>query len=135
MFLALLNERALPHSSKNSFGLIAVLCIAMLTQAGAAIPPAHFQTPQDLRFELPANGNLRIENLRGGVITEVWKESYVSVTAITDSGRQSRSPAVIQRTDSLLSIRVARGKAGAQDINLQLRIPARAHAAIITGEG
>ena len=35
----------------------------------------------------------------------MWKENYVSVVAITDSGRQSRSPAVIQRTDSLLSIR------------------------------
>ena len=92
------------------------------------------QSPEGLRFELPANGNLRIENLRGGVIAEVWSENYVSVVAITDSGRQSRSPAVISRTDSLLSIRVARG-AGAQRINLQLRIPARAHAAIVTGEG
>src|SRR5258708_7005003 len=38
----------------------------------------------------------------------------------------------MQRTDSLLSIRVARGP---QRINLQLRIPARAHAAIITNDG
>ena len=132
MFLALLNVRALPHSSKNSFGLIAVLCIAMLTQAGAAIPPAHFQTPQDLRFELPANGNLRIENLRGGVIVELWPESYVSVSAIADGGQTSRSPAVVQRTESLLSIRLGRGP---QHINLQLRIPARAHAAIVTNDG
>src|SRR5260221_6286352 len=132
MFLALLNVRALSHSSKNSFGLIAVLCIAMLTQAGAAIPPAHFQTPQDLRFELPANGNLRIESLRGGVIVELWPESYVSVSAIADGGQTSRSPAVVQRTESLLSIRLGRGP---QHINLQLRIPARAHAAIVTNDG
>ena len=132
MFLALLNERALPHNRKNSFGLIAVLCIAMLTQAGASIPPAHFQTPQDLRFELPANGNLRIENLRGGVIVELWPESYVSVSAIADGGQASRSPAVVQRTESLLSIRLGRGP---QHINLQLRIPARAHAAIVTNDG
>jgi Ca-activated chloride channel family protein len=132
MFLALLNERALPPNRKNSFGLIAVLCIAMLTQAGAAIPSAHFQTPQDLRFELPANGNLRIENLRGGVIVELWPESYVSVSAIADGGQTSRSPAVVQRTESLLSIRLGRGP---QHINLQLRIPARAHAAIVTNDG
>ena len=69
------------------------------------------------------------------MIAEVWKENYVSVVAITDSGRQSRSPAVIQRTDSLLSIRVARGTAGAPRINLQLRIPERAHTAIITSDG
>ncbi|MDX6305240.1 MAG: hypothetical protein QOI77_2209, partial [Blastocatellia bacterium] len=77
---------------------------------------ANYQTPEGLRFELPANGNLRIENLRGGVIIESWAENFVSVTAITDSGQQSRSPAVIQRSDSLLSIRVARGP---QHINLQ----------------
>src|SRR5207253_2567467 len=131
MFLALPKERALPASRKNSFGLIAVLCIALVVPAGATIPP-NFQTPEGLRFELPANGNLRIENLRGGVIVELWPENYVSVAAITDSGLESRSPAVIQRTDSLLSVRVARGP---QHINLQLRIPGHAHAAIITNDG
>src|ERR1700738_5154505 len=135
MLLAVMKGRALLLSLKNSFALVAVICVALASHPGAANTPVNLQSSENLRFELPANGNLRIENLRGGVITEVWKESYVSVTAITDSGRQSRSPAVIQRTDSLLSIRVARGKASAQDINLQLRIPARAHAAIITGEG
>jgi VWFA-related protein len=132
MFLALLKARALPPFRKNSFGLIAVLCIALVANAGTIISPARFQTSEGLRFELPANGNLRIENLRGGVIVEVWSENFVSIAAITDSGQPSRSPAIIQRTDSLLSIRVARGP---QHINLQLKIPARAHAAIITNDG
>jgi VWFA-related protein len=110
------------------------LCLLVLTNVGA-VPAVIIQSDEGLRFELPANGNLRIENLRGGVIAEVWKENYVSVVAITDNGRQSRSPAVIQRTESLLSIRVARATAGAPRINLQLRIPARAHAAIITDDG
>ncbi len=132
MFRALLRGRALPASRKKSFGLLALLCIALVAHAGPATPPANLQSPEGLRFELPANGNLRIENLRGGVIVESWPENYISVVAITDSGQQSRSPAVIQRTDSLLSIRVARGL---QPINLQLRIPARAHAAIITNDG
>jgi VWFA-related protein len=135
MFLAVPKGRALLFSPKNSFGLIAVLCLALVAQAGPSIPTRNFQSTEGLRFELPANGNLRIENLLGGVIVEVWKENYVSVVAITDSGRQSRSPAVIQRTDSLLSIRVARGTAGAQRINLQLHIPERAHTAIITNDG
>lgn len=134
MFLAVLKGRVL-FFPQNSFGLIAVLCVALVAQAGATIPTPNFQSNEGLRFELPANGNLRIENLRGGVIAEVWSENYVLVVAITDSGRQSRSPAVIQRTDGLLSIRVARAAAGTQRINLQLRIPARAHAAIVTGEG
>ena len=133
--LAVIKGRALLVSLKNSFVLAALIWAALVSQFGAASAAPTLQTGEDLRFELPTNGNLRIENLRGGVITEVWKENYVSVEAITDSGRPSRSPAVIQRTDSLLSIRVARGTAGTQAINLQLRIPARAHAAIITGEG
>src|SRR6476620_4773093 len=132
MFLALLNQRALPRSRKKSFSLIAVLCLALLAQAGPNISPAIAQTPDGLRFELPANNNLRVETSRGGVFVEVWSENFVSVTALTDSGQQSRSPAVIQRTDGLLSIRVTRGP---QRINLQLRIPARAHAAIVTGDG
>jgi Ca-activated chloride channel family protein len=132
MCLALPRKRGRSYSCKNSFGLIAVLCIALVAPAGATSAPINSQELVGLRFELPANGNLRIENLRGGVIVESWPESYVSVVAITDSGLQSRSPAVIQRSDSLLSIRVARGP---QHINLQLRIPARAHAAIITNDG
>src|SRR6266436_4975019 len=132
MFLAVRKGRALLAVRTKSFGLLALLCIALVVHAGPILPLSNDQTPEGLRFELPANGNLRIENLRGGVIVESWAENYVSLTAITDSGQQSRSPAVIQRTDSLLSIRVARGL---QPINLQLRIPARAHAAIITNDG
>jgi len=132
MFPALPKEGALPYFRKNPFGLIALLCIALVAQAGPTAPPLHFQTSDGLRLELPANGNLRIENQRGGVIVELWAENYVSVAAITDSGQPSRSPAVIQLTESLLSIRVARGP---QRINLQLRVPARAHAAIVTNDG
>jgi VWFA-related protein len=132
MFLAFPIERARRFFRKNSFGPIAAICIALVAHAGASSLPINSQEPEGLRFELPANGNLRIENLRGGVIVESWSENYVSITAITDTGQQSRSPAVIQRTDSLLSIRVARGP---QHINLQMRIPARAHAAIITNDG
>lgn len=132
MFFALLKGRALLDSRKNSFGLIAVLCFALIAPAATTIPPINLPTPEGLRLELPANGNLRIENLRGGVIVELWPENYVSLEAITDSGRQSRSPAVVSRTDSLLSIRVARAP---QHINLELHIPARAHAAIITSDG
>jgi len=65
MFPALPKERALPYLRKNPFGLIALLCIALVAQAGPTAPPLHFQTSEGLRLELPANGNLRIENQRG----------------------------------------------------------------------
>jgi Ca-activated chloride channel family protein len=93
------------------------------------------QTKGELRFELPANGNLRVENLRGGVIAEVWKENYVSVAAFGDVDQSSKLPAVVDRGESLLSIRLGRGPAGAPRIDLQLRLPARAHLAIVTGDG
>src|SRR5438270_2399009 len=90
---------------------------------------------QSLRFELPANGNLRVENLRGAVIAEVWNEPYVSISAVTDSGALVKSPAVIESSSSLLSVRVARGAVSSTPVNLELRIPARAHAAIVTANG
>ena len=134
MLYAVPTDRSPLSSFRKVLSAMVGLCLLVLTNVGA-VPPATIQSDEGLRFELPANGNLRIENLLGGVIVEVWKENYVSVVAITDSGRQSRSPAVIQRTDSLLSVRVARGTAGAPRINLQLRIPERAHTAIITSDG
>src|SRR5437588_10751156 len=98
---------------------------------------ASINPPQqsDLRFELPSNGNIRIENLRGGVIAEFWNENYVSLSAISDSGQASHSPAVIQPTAGLLSIRVSRGSSNVSRINLELKIPVRTHAAIVTDSG
>ena len=93
------------------------------------------QTNQSLQFELPANGNLRVENLRGGVIAEVWEEKYVSISAVGDAGAAIRSPAVIQSSQSLLSVRVPQSAGGSGRVNLELRIPARTHAAIITSSG
>src|SRR6266851_4531959 len=134
MFLAVSSERPL-SPVKRTLGIVALICAVLAAQSPAPGSAPTFQASQDLRLEIPANGNLRVENLRGGVIAELWDRNYVSVSAITDSGQQSRSPAVIQRSDTLLSVRVARGPAGAQKINLELRIPARAHAAIVTGAG
>jgi VWFA-related protein len=134
MFLALSSERV--HSpAQRAFWIVALICAILVTQQPATGAAVLFQVNPDLRLELPANGNLRVENLRGGVIAEVWDQNYVSVSAISDSGEHSRSPAVIQRSDTLLSVRVARGPVGGQKVNLELRIPARAHAAIVTGAG
>ena len=94
------------------------------------------QSDEGIRVELPENGNLRIENPRGNVNLEVWKENYVTVAALGEGGQQGRSPAIIQRAERLLSIRVAVGSARAHaPVSLLLRIPERAHAAIITTDG
>ena len=133
MFLAVPTTRSPFLFFRNLFCLLVGLCVAFVANV-AITNSTGLQAEAGLRLELPANGNLRVENLRGGVIAELWSENYLSVSAITDSGQESRSPAVVQRSDSLLSLRVARGAVGAARINLKLKIPARAHVAIVTSE-
>ena len=126
---------------RRRFPLVcALLFVAALVFGGVSFPKAFsranaHQSNQSLRFELPANGNLRIENLRGAIIVEVWSEPYVSVAAVTDSGEAVRSPAVIESSDKLLSVRVSRGTPNSARVNLELRSPARARAAIVAGNG
>ncbi|MGZ8844183.1 MAG: VWA domain-containing protein, partial [Pyrinomonadaceae bacterium] len=122
--------------------IIETILVAIIVLCSNLVPtrPAHAsfqnnQSEQGLRFELPANGNLRVENLRGGVIAEVWDEKYLAISAVTDTGAAIRSPAVIQSSESLLSVRVPRETNSTARVNLELRIPARAHAAIVTSNG
>jgi VWFA-related protein len=133
MFLAVPTTRSPLFFFRKLFCLLIGLCLGLAANI-AVTNSAGLQAEAGLRLELPANGNLRVENLRGGVIVELWSEDYLSVAALTDSGQESRSPAIMQRTDSLLSMRVPRGPAGAARINLRLKIPARTHVAIVTTE-
>jgi len=117
--------------------IVVVLAIAMIL---SLVPSAPFvsslkaQTDPGVKLDLPANGNLRVENLRGAVIMEVGDESFVSVAAIAETGEQVSSPAVIQSSASLLSVRVARADKS-PPVHLRLRVPAKTHAAIFTGSG
>jgi VWFA-related protein len=113
--------------------LCLIAALALAASARALISPAS-QTG-DLRFELPANGNLRVENLRGGVFVEVWAQDYVSISATSDDGQLSKIPPVVDHGDTLLSIRLAAGAKGAPRVNLRLRVPARTHLAIQTADG
>lgn len=113
--------------------IVAALALWPISATTRAVNPA--QSNGDLRLELPANGNIRVENLRGSVIAQVWNESYVSVVAVADSGEARTLPAVVNRAEGLLSIRLARGDKGAARINLELNIPERAHLAISTSDG
>jgi VWFA-related protein len=130
MFLAVPKTNSPRRRFKFPVQLFAV-CV-LLFQAPHEVSPSAIQ--EGLRLELPDNGNLRVENLGGGVIIEIWNERYVSVTAISDKGEVRRSPAVVRRTDTLLSVRVTRTYATAR-INLEMKVPATAHLAIVTTDG
>ena len=111
--------------------LLALSIIALCS----ALNLSQAQEREGVRADLPENGNLRVENLRGGITLELWNENFVSISA-TIEGQQGRSPAIIQRTERLLSVRVPPGaRANGARVNLTIRIPARAHAAIITTSG
>ena len=128
-----------PGNFSRIFSLNKFFCpVIVLALALSPIPAAFSRAAQssgELRLELPANGNMRVENLRGSVIAQVWNESYVSMTAVGDSGEASRLPATINRGESLLSIRLVRGPKDAPRINLELKVPERAHLAITTTDG
>src|SRR5437764_9586464 len=115
--------------------VMAILAFAWLHCLAPVNAAAPFQISGELRFELPANGNLRVENFRGAVLAEVWRENYVSVSAVADNGELSLTPPVVDRGDALLSIRLARGPKSSPRVNLQLHVPARAHLAIQTADG
>ena len=114
--------------------VLATAMILSLAPSATFISRTKAQTNTGVRLELPANGNLRVENLRGAVIMEVGDESFVSVAAVAETGEQVSSPAVIQSSSSLLSVRVPRADKS-PPVHLRLRVPSKTHAAIFTGNG
>src|SRR3954468_19532016 len=124
-----------PTSSNKMFCAFLALCLVILPVTRTVVPARAAQSNGGLRLELPANGNIRVENLRGSVIAQVWKENYVSVSAVADSGEGRSLPAVIDRGEGLLSIRLPRAASGSPRINLELSVPERAHLAISTSDG
>ena len=89
-----------------------------------------------VRADLPEGGALRVENRRGAVRVEVWGERHVSVAARVGGREVARSPVLIQRTESLLTIGVVRASRSASArVDLILRIPERSRAEIITAGG
>jgi VWFA-related protein len=108
------------------FTLLASVCMAQTVAS---------TTFDDIQIELPEGGNLRIENLYGEVVVEVWKEKYVSLSATIEGTRPARSPVVIENTKQL-GIRIFRrpGEPVAA-IKLAIKIPETAHVEIVTGTG
>lgn len=89
-----------------------------------------------IRADLPLGGELRVENRRGGISVEVWNEKHVAVSAVVEGAKPRRSPIIIQRTEQLLAISVARETVGAPArVDLTLRVPERSRAEILSTDG
>src|SRR5215470_677626 len=115
-----LRRRTSPAPTREIVVVLAIAMILSLVPSAPFVSSLKAQTNPGVRLDLPANGNLRVENLRGAVIMEVGDESFVSVAAIAETGEQVSSPAVIQSSASLLSVRVARADKS-PPVHLRLR--------------
>jgi VWFA-related protein len=111
------------------------LCFTLLPFSVLAGSP-QTEPPQGIRIELAAGSHVRIENQFGPIEAEVWKENYVSVSAIVQGDKAlSQSPVVIDNRKQLLSISIVRRPTEpVVPITLRVSIPETAHAEIVTGK-
>jgi VWFA-related protein len=108
--------------------LVALLLLLLAPQALTVLA-----IDEGVRADLPLGGGLRVENRRGSVSVEVWNEKYVSITATVEGKTPNRSPVIIERTEELLTIGVAREASGLPArVDLLLRIPERSLVEIVT---
>ncbi len=116
--------------------LACALCFVFVNGAVAAQQGSHASAGA-LTLALPASGEVQVENLRGSIEVEVWDETYLTVAAVNEAkpAPQRRSPVQIEKTDNLLSIRVAREVGATTRVNLRLHVPAQAHLKLVTAEG
>lgn len=93
---------------------------------------------EGIRIDVPPSARVRIENQFGEVAADVWTEKYVSVSAaIEGTGAPfTRSPIVIENKNQVLLISVIRKPVDPPaGIRLTVKLPASAHAEIVTGAG
>ncbi|MDT5295935.1 MAG: Ca-activated chloride channel [Acidobacteriota bacterium] len=92
-----------------------------------------------VKVALPTDGELSVENRRGGVRVEVWSESQVAVAADVRGQKPSarrRLPVNVERVENSLKISVERATtANAPRVDLTLRVPASARLKIYTSDG
>ena len=77
----------------------------------AAFSPATAHADGEIRFDLPAGGQLKVRNDYGNVAVEVWNNEFLGVSAtIRGDGttRLKRSPILIESQGKVISITVVR---------------------------
>lgn len=113
--------------------LSALICIA---PAGMSARNAQTGRAGELKIALPANSEVFIDNRRGGVSVEVWEGREVSVSFTggnSAAGARRKSPVAVERTERVLSVKVAATTTGRVD--LSVRVPASARLKVHTSAG
>jgi len=113
--------------------------LSLLLAAGAL--SARGGEPQEgaLTLALPPNGEVSVENRRGGVRVEVWDEEHVALSVVTEQaarGARRRLPVRVERSGRGLTIKVERAAgAKASRVDLLLNVPQAARLSVFTSEG
>src|SRR5258707_12523681 len=91
------------------------------------IPSLGRPVAEDIRIDVPPDGQVRVENQFGNVSAEIWNNSYVSVSAAAEGDRSTRftrSPIIMDNRARRLSISVLRTPVDpSADIHLPVTIP------------
>jgi VWFA-related protein len=102
-----------------------------------ALSPAIVHADDEIRIELPTGAELKVRNDFGNVSAEIWRNSYVAVSAVIEgSASFSRSPILIDNRGSLLTISVVRRPLDpVVPVHLHLKIPESSSLDVVTTGG
>ncbi|HEV7396542.1 MAG TPA: VWA domain-containing protein [Pyrinomonadaceae bacterium] len=112
--------------------VVAVAISSVLIQRPAIVS----SQSKDIHFDLPANGQLRVENQFGDLRVSVGKQRDVAIAVdIEGSMAAIQSPVIVETKQNLLSIAVNRQPGRQQQINLIVTIPQNTRAEFVTAQG
>src|SRR5262245_55063166 len=107
--------------------------------AGLLFPPTTLavQSGDEIRIDVPADGQIKVRNDFGNVSVELWNNSYVAVSATFETtAKFTRSPIVIDNRGKLLTISVVRRPIDPTvAIHLTLKVPVNANISGTSAEG
>lgn len=94
------------------------------------------QNADEIRIDVPADGQIKVRNDFGDVSVEVWNNSYVAVSAtIEGAAKFSRSPLIIDNRGKVVMISVVRRPVDpVAAIHLYLRVPGKVQVFSENGE-
>ena len=99
-----------------------ILLAALLFPSTASV-----QSDDEIRIDVPADGQIKVRNDFGNVSVESWSNRYVAVSATVEgSAKFTRSPLVIDNRGKLVMISVVRRPVDpVVAIHLRLKVPAK----------
>jgi VWFA-related protein len=110
---------------------IAFFAVSLFPPTSVAV-----QFADEIRIDVPANGQIKVRNDFGKVSVELWNNTYVAVSAsIEGSAKFTRSPIVLENRGTLVMISVVRRPIDpVAAIHLHLKVPRNVEVRSESGE-